>query len=266
MNAPSPPETERDIDELCDHVEWVVHLLRLRTAANDVDRAAGVAGVIATQAAIAARAPTSTAHGEIQARLGLTDTEMQIVWILAAAALDDRVKQALIGTTGMEPALSLESLRRIVYGSRPSGRAIHELGSDGTLRRLRLIERSDAGDAHESRWSWALSRRALAWLHGDGSIDPAIRGVAGRNDVRPLDDLVVDARARTELENAVRGTNVVVVTGTPGMGRRSIAIASARHAGIEVLVIDASRLAKDARLNEQCRNYIASAACSDALR
>ena len=58
----------------------------------------------------------------------------------------------------------------------PEQSGLKELDSKSALRRLGIIERSDGGgaDVHESRWTWALSRRVLALLHGDESLDPAL--------------------------------------------------------------------------------------------
>ncbi|HEV7557140.1 MAG TPA: ATP-binding protein [Kofleriaceae bacterium] len=122
-------------------------------------------------------------------------------------------------------------------------------------RTERLAE-NDPGEAHESRWSWALARRVLAWLHGDVSPDPNLNDVLGCEEARSLDALVVHEPARAELEQALRRSGTIVVTGRPGMGRRSLLIASARQAGLAVLVIDARRLATDVRLRSQCRDLL----------
>ena len=87
------------------------------------------------------------------ARLDLTATELEVVWLLAALAVDSAARAlfARAGAATVDP--TLDFIRAFVYGDRPSRLALSELSATGTLRRLGLIERSDGGSAelHESR-------------------------------------------------------------------------------------------------------------------
>ncbi|MBV8762989.1 MAG: ATP-binding protein [Deltaproteobacteria bacterium] len=121
-----------------------------------------------------------------------------------------------------------------------------------SLRRLVMVERADGGGAelHESRWTWALSPRVLAFLHGDMSIDPALAGIARTaDDMKPIDQLAANEQVVAAVRDAVRGGAVTVcVSGAPGLGRRTLLAAAAREAGIDVIEVDAKRLAKEPAL------------------
>ncbi len=139
-------------------------------------------------------------------------------------------------------------LALVVCAHTPSRRLL-ELCPEGTLRRLGIIERSDGGgpDVHESRQTWAISRRILAWLHGDMSVDPALSGIVRiADDVKPIGELAITEAAVKAAREAMKAKRAMIVaTGAPGLGRRSLLAAAAKEAGVEVLEIDARRLAKD---------------------
>src|SRR3569623_365562 len=124
--------------------------------------------------------------------------------------------------------------------------------SQGPLRRFGVVERSDGGtiDAHESAWRWVISRRVLAFLHGDISIDPALAGIARiADDVKPIDQLAAFEAVVCSVRDAVKGGAVTVcVSGATGLGRRTLLAAAAREAGVEVIEVDARRLAKEPAL------------------
>ena len=178
--------------------------------------------------------------------LVLGPTALQVVWLLAAFAIRPGIK-ALAGVGPDGP--SLDELRMLVLGADPTDAGFCELGQHEPLRKLAIIERSDGGgsEAHECRWTWALSRRVLALLHGDASLDPALRGLVRIPDgVPPIEELAVDANAVAAAREAMKaGRAVVVASGMPGLGRRSLLVAAAREVGVDVLEIDARRLAKD---------------------
>jgi hypothetical protein len=106
------------------------------------------------------------------AGLTLSGSETRILWTLVAAALDADAR-AFVRFFGQDDP-DAYALSRLSETSAHVGLA--ELSPTAPLRRLWLIERSDGGgpDAHESRWTWAISRRVLAFLHGDLSIDPGV--------------------------------------------------------------------------------------------
>lgn len=190
-------------------------------------------------------------------RLTLTSTEVTTVWLLVAIALDHdarRFATAIASNQATDP--TLDALCTIVYGAAPMC-AFRELGPNGTLRRFHLIERSDGGgpEVHESRQTWAISRRILALLHGDTSIDPELAGIVRiPDDAKRLDELAVAPATIEAAREAVKSGATVVATGAPGLGRRTLVVAAAREAGIDLLEIDGKKLAKDpAALRKQLR-------------
>ena len=227
---------DENIEHLEDHVAWLGALLALQAQAGEPGEL--VARMIGAKAAIARRA---AAYPELAASvlgraMQLGDAEMQVLWLLATIEL-----------SGAEPP-TRERLRTLVYGASPSRAALHELGPAGTLRRLGLIERSDGGGAevHESRQTWAIARRALAWLHGDTSLDPTLAGIARFAEPRAIGEVAVAPATLAAAREAVRAPRAVIVaTGAAGLGRRTLLAAAAHEAGIRLLEIDARRLAKD---------------------
>ncbi|MEO8844345.1 MAG: AAA family ATPase [Kofleriaceae bacterium] len=73
--------------------------------------------------------------------------------------------------------------------------------------------------------------------------------------VSPIDKLALGELAIAEAREAMKAKRAVVIaSGSPGLGRRSLLVAAAAEAGIELLEIDAKRLAKDhATLTKQLR-------------
>jgi SpoVK/Ycf46/Vps4 family AAA+-type ATPase len=171
-----------------------------------------------------------------------------VVWLLAAIAVEPTVRklvQAIDPTPSGDP--SIDTIRRIAYGSL-SLRAMHELGDAGGLRSLSIIERSDSGgtDAHEYRRTWALSRRVLAMLLGDASLDAALSFARIRDDVPRLDDLAIGGDAIRATRSALKHARAVVcVSGLAGLGRRTLLLSAARDAGFLAIDIDARRLSTE---------------------
>ena len=126
---------------------------------------------------------TLRSHGpsQLATRLGLRESEMNVVWLLAALAVDPNVRRLVAGleqTATGDP--TLDTIRRIAYGANLSHHALRELGEGGKLRTLQVIERSDAGgrELHEHLQTWALSRRVLACLHEEPTAStPALAGI-----------------------------------------------------------------------------------------
>jgi broad-specificity NMP kinase len=123
------------------------------------------------------------------------------------------------------------------------------MNARSTLARLLLIERSDGGspDVHESRWTWAISRRVLAFLHGDLSIDPALANIAViKSPAKSIEQIAASERVVAQTREAMKAGQVVVcVSGAPGMGRRTLLAAAAAEAGVDVIEVDARKLAKE---------------------
>ena len=80
----------------------------------------------------------------LRARLGLTASEEDVLWLLVAAETSSLVR-GLIATVTGNTQLSVSNITEIVYGDVPSLRAHREL-SNGRLHRLELVQRTDGGD------------------------------------------------------------------------------------------------------------------------
>ena len=179
---------------------------------------------------------------------------MACSWTMAAIALHPDVRARVAGFAperGADP--TLDTIRRIVYGDRPSREAMAELAPTGTLRRFALIERSDGGgpDVHESRQTWAISRRVLAFLHGDDRVDPELARLVAIRAPLPLEAVAIADAAKAEIAAALRVPGaVVLVSGSPGAGRRTVLTAT--HPA--TLEVDARTLSREpAQLSRQLR-------------
>jgi AAA+ superfamily predicted ATPase len=185
---------------------------------------------------------------QLAARCALSPTERAVCLFLASSALDGDVPKLIARLDGASDPTT-RCIDDMVFGASEQRRAFAELGPAGTLRRLGLIERSDGGGAevHESRWTWAISRRVLAFLHGDFSIDPALANIAEiKSPAKPLDQIAASEQVVAQTREAMKAGKVVVcVSGAPGMGRRTLLAAAAVEADVEVIEVDARKLAKD---------------------
>jgi AAA+ superfamily predicted ATPase len=237
------------IEELCKRIDWISALFSLRTATDDTARAAASSRVMETYARVASR-EGGTKHELLRERLGLSETELQVIWLLAALAIDARTKNAMLTQNVVGPAVTIDTLRRIVYGERPSAVGFRELAPNGTLRHLAIIERNDGHphDSAETRWTWTLAPRVLAWLHGDDRVDPALAAIAHRPSRAPIPDaLALPAGALADARKALNGTGAtIVVSGAAGLGRRTMLVSLAAEYGLETLCIDCSKLPEDA--------------------
>jgi hypothetical protein len=183
-------------------------------------------------------------------RLDLTATEEQILWTLIAHELCPTSRQWIRDlNTEHVPDATLDTIRRVVYGSMPDARAWVELGAEGALRRFGLVERSDsnAHDAPEHRHTLKVSRRVLAIVHGKDGIDPEIAKLARLVESAPDHaDLEVAPHAVQAIDSAfVAGSGLVIVRGAVGTGRRSLIAALARKHDRRVLAIDCRSLARE---------------------
>lgn len=234
------------IEELCERIDWISQLLALRVADDDVTRARATERLIEAHERVAERSPATTRHEMLRTRFELSETELQIVWLLAAHAVDSRVRETLLQQTSVAPAFTLDVLRRLIYGERPNAMALEELAANGRLRRFALIERNDGhpSESPETKWTWQLSPRVLAWLHGDDRLDPALVGVAEiPSSTAVIESLALSASAVSEVRKAVRAPrSTVVVSGSVGLGRRTMLIAAAAEADLDVLCIDCQQL------------------------
>jgi len=129
MFQPSPgtalDDGSLDLEHLADHVAWFTANLELRVRAHRGEEpgpdAAHLLGTMAqTQARITARGAIHPDLGatRLRSRLGLSETEEQVVWLLTAIAVDGDARTLAIALAGgSAPDPTLEVLRRCV-GSR----------------------------------------------------------------------------------------------------------------------------------------------------
>lgn len=162
---------------------------------------------LVARAAELERDPQALAICALTRRVGLSETEKQVLLLLAAVSLVQDARALLakaVGETGPDP--SLQGIRAAIYGQMPSPMAQVELAPHGKLRRLGLIERSDNGsmDLHETRRTWALSSRVMDFFHGQDALDPTLHPLctlASRAQVP--DQIFVGQATREELSRAV---------------------------------------------------------------
>jgi vesicle-fusing ATPase len=169
-------------------------------------------------------------------RLGLTETEERVAWLLIAHELDPEARR-MIREMATESALdpTFDVIRRVVYGAGASLKTWKELGPDGKLRRLGIIERTDgSGDVAEQRQTFKIARRILALAHGDTGIDSELEGVATAGDVGDFKTLEIDDAARERIADAIEHPQLVVVYGRAGSGRRSILTALAEQPTLQI--------------------------------
>ena len=186
-------------------------------------------------------------------RLGLTETEDRVLWILIAHELSPVARHA-VRTLNTETVsdTTLDTLRRVVYGPGATLRCWRELGPDGRLRRLGLIERTDGSSpVPEQRQTFRVARRVLALVHGETAIDSELSGIAKLalphvTRISEGADLVADPETIAHIRETVAGAIeplIVVVYGRVGSGRRSLLVDAAARCQRRVIAIDARGIA-----------------------
>ncbi len=182
------------------------------------------------------------AEMKLEQRLGLSNSEMCVLTFLAAVA--ESHETAELAARFAPNGLTIEALRKLVFGDAGNVRAFRELSAAGKLRELGLITRNDGGseELHESRQTWKIADRVLAWLYGDESIDPSLTALL-RPAIRPGTSLSISEETVTQAVAAMRSSgSVVVVHGKRGLGRRSLIALAASEAAVELFEIDARLL------------------------
>ena len=222
-------------------VEWVTSELELMRTGGQAFSAPAADAAARFEAELA-RDPRARAL----TRLGLSASELRVVLLLTAIELDPDAA-ALFQL--LHPAgSSTLALTARVYGGRASASAFRELAPTGVLRRLAIIERGEGGreDVPESRRTWVVARRVVGFLLGDDGIDASLAGIARTLEPPARDALAVSDQSWRALVEAYRaGDAVVIASGVPGLGRATLLAAAARMHGIDVLEVDARRLARD---------------------
>jgi hypothetical protein len=143
-------------------------------------------------------------------RLGLTASEARVLWVLIAHELDPEARKALRALNTEELSdVTLDTLKRVVYGSRPERVGWRELAPESALRRWFLIERSDGtAEVPAQRMTFRVARRVLALAHGDVGLDEELAGIAQLPDAEPtapaLEALVVGDCVRDRVRELAR--------------------------------------------------------------
>ena len=180
----------------------------------------------------------------------LSVTEHLVIWVLALHQTDRRIA-ANLEALGNSAEPTLATLADVVHGC-PAAGLFGELASTGRLFELGLVEDVDA-DVRTShgRRAVRLSDRALQLVIGK----PARNVWGAPCTPRAMDELTLDARTQDAMHEALTaGSAVVIVSGLPGLGRRSMVLAAARAKGMTLLEVDARKLPRDAgALQKQLR-------------
>jgi ATPase family associated with various cellular activities (AAA) len=200
----------------------------------------------------------STTNSWAIARMDLSATEQRALWVLIAQELSPSARMKLRDlATEDDVDVSLDVLRRVVYGSRPAQHVWDELSVTGRLRSTCLISAVEGDGMPAHRIAFRVTPRVLALVHGVIAVDDELSGVVvpGQAVRRSLDELVVNPKVREQTCAALdRPTGLTIVSGLGASGRRSLLAAAAREIGVEVLTIDARRISQErAQADRQLR-------------
>lgn len=214
---------------------------------QDVERLNAEVAALAGRARQLA-ATCDTSFRRLVERIELSVTEQAVIWLLATLASSEEARALMSDCFAhhgvMDPTLAM--IRQLTYRADDGARAVAELGAGGTLRRLRLIERTDS-DPHatEPRQTWGLSARAYAFLNGVDAVGEDIRAFAPVREFRAarVQTSCVD-HARLQRALALPRSSVALV-GKPGSGRRTLVGQAMSDAGMSWFEIDAAMLPED---------------------
>ncbi len=177
-------------------------------------------------------------------RLGLSAEQELAAWTLVASQLAPAIAGQLEGLSG-GPEVTKGALAAIAYASAPA-RAIRELAPAGRLFRFGLIEHVDAVATSWARRTVRANERLLALAMMETGDVPFEAAYVIASEARTLDELAIAEDTIDALRGALTATRaIVIVSGSPGAGRRTAVAAAARSAGLVVREIDARRMAKD---------------------
>jgi AAA+ superfamily predicted ATPase len=181
-------------------------------------------------------------------RLGLTETELRVVWTLVAHELSPEVRHELreLGTE-VHPDVCVDVIRRVVYGSQPDPLAWQELSETGRLQRLSVIHASNDATMPVHRRTLTISPRILALVHGDLALDPEVAAFATIAVRAPnVGELEIADSFLDEVERAFKRAGPgIVVYGPAGTGKRSLLVGLAARNQQRVLEVDSRSLAAD---------------------
>jgi len=194
------------------------------------------------------------AESKLEKRLGLSKSEMNVLTFLAAAAESSETAELIsrFAVNGM----TIEALRKLAFGDTGNVRAFRELSASGKLRALGLLTRNDGGsdELHESRQTWTVADRVLAWLYGDESIDPSLATLL-RPVMRATTTLTMSDATVKEAAAAMKSSCAVVIAyGKRGFGRRSLIADVAADSAVGLLELDTKLLSTNPKdLERQLR-------------
>ncbi|MBA3541924.1 MAG: ATP-binding protein [Deltaproteobacteria bacterium] len=182
----------------------------------------------------------------VQAGFDLGAIEEDVLWLLACCELDPRLARMaeLLASSGMHQ-LSVQHVQRLVgAGTRDLERleqhGLIEIQLDPSLpmhrRKIRIDDRVlELVRAHERTPTCAAALPS--------SMKPFAQV---RVAARRMDELAIPPAVISAAEAAMRATRAVVVaSGMPGLGRRTLLAAAASAAGLAVLEVRAAKLAKE---------------------
>jgi hypothetical protein len=190
--------------------------------------------------------------GQLPVRLSLSLQEELVVWCLVARQLDPHAAAQLEALSGGTDT-TFGALLAVAYAQSAS-RALAELTPNGRLFRFGLVERTDDPRAAEPAWASRTVRatdRLLALALGASdedadSISDCHSRALVKASVRAIGEVAASEEVRTQVQRAFgAGRAMVLVSGVPGLGRRTLLAATARDLGIELIQVDARKLAKD---------------------
>ncbi len=234
-----PELTKYWIDVVGLHVDLA--LCRARSEAVDEARRHAVANTL--EAMSRRTCDVDALVSGLRRRLGLSLEEELVAWTLAATQLEPSIASRLEALSG-GPEGTKGALTAIAYTSHPA-RAVDELGLSGALMRFGLIEHVDHVNVSWARRAVRATDCLLSLaLLGASSLAPACAYVRTRAS-RARDELALADATSRALEDAMRGGAMVALVGLPSSGKRTALATFARDAGIEVLEVDATKLADD---------------------
>ena len=196
-----------------------------------------------------------TLIGRLARQFGLTLQEELALWTLVAHQIDARLSSRIEAIAG-GTEVTIGALVAIAYGG-DAGAALDALSPSGRMFRYALVERADKQEVsswirRSVRGSDRLLQLAIGALPAparDTRLRVALRD--GEPIVEPVnealpDQLAVATEAIAEVRRAFATPGaIVVVSGMPGLGRRTLLATIARELGHGVLELDAKNLARD---------------------
>ena len=239
------PEHDQFVDE-----QLQITCARITEAVELAKRGAGRADETAWLLACAAREAegSHTTSSWPISRMGLSTTEQHALWVLIAQELSPNARLKLRDlATEDDVDVSLDVLRRVVYGSRPAEHVWGELAITGRLRSTSLISAVEGDGMPAHRIAFRVTPRVLALVHGVIAVDDELTAIVVPDPaMRSLDELVVNSKVREQTCAALeRPTGMTIISGLGASGRRSLLAAAAREIGVEVLTIDARRISQE---------------------